>query len=317
MKNMAKYDEYGLNFYVTHYFVASDQVYVDSGAYDERFPNVIGEVQIGIDESTTQTGICIANMEGHPLVLIDCINRGLPKAEVFLTLFRRWVNKVFPKMDIRRIIYEEINQNAPQQYARKRLMQVVSILEDYVDNCETDIELVCINNKVWKKHLLADPKYDGMRVKTDLVKTAVKEAVEDLLPGVYKYRRFYYNGDSTDAVGIIYGYTHECFIDEKCKKYIVNNTMKPTPLRSYSKDYYDLTEFTADIRSGKYPNIKMVKYNPNLTLEDNCLRSLNYNPDGVVLWGLDDRKCINIIKFDANREICERDVLFVKYSGRG
>lgn len=311
---MAKYDEYALGFYITHFIISTGQVFVDSGPLDTKFPVFNGPVQLGIDESTTQTGICVAAMDGTPIMLIDVINRSLPKAEVYLTLLRRWINNVFPKMDIKRIIYEEINQNAPQQYARKRLMQVVNIIESYADTCESDIELTCINNKVWKKHFLSDSRYDGKRVKTELVKMAVKEEAERQYSNLVHYKRYYYNGDSTDALGIIYGYSKECFIDNKCTKYKINNTMKPTPLRSYLKEYYSMAEITNKIKSGEIKGVKLAKYNPNMTLEDNCLRAVNYNPQGVIIWGLtDSKKVVNILKFDANTELTENSVILIRH----
>lgn len=311
---MAKYSEYEYGFAVAHLIVPTGKIFYNRGPIDEQFPIINGPVQLGVDESTTQTGICVADMKGNPLMLIDLVNLSLPKAEVYLTLLKRWVHYVLPKMDVRRIIYEEINQNAPQKYARKRLMQVANIFEDYVNEAETDIELVCINNKTWKKHLLASPEYDGQRVKTELVKAAVKKEVYNHIPTMCDYRFVYQNGDSCDAYGIVYGYKKECFIDEACKERKVNSTIKNTPLRKYSSRYVDLPDLRKQVTEGKISNFKKFKklrYNADLTLEDNCLRSINYNPAGVILYGLNIEKVKNMLCFDANRDISENTVLLV------
>jgi hypothetical protein len=302
---MAKYDEYANGFYITHLIVPTGRIFYNRGPVEEQFPQITCDVQIGVDESTKQTGICIADMKGNPLMLIDLINIALPKAEVYLTLLRRWVNKTLPKMKVKRIIYEEINQNAPQQYARRRLMQVANIFETYVDECEDNIEITCINNKTWKKHLLADDKYKGQRTKTDLVKSAVQNAVAEWIPVVNLYRSVYYNGDSCDATGIIYGYAKECFVDSNCRNMKVNSTLKSTPLRSYNKYYCELNELIDKVKRGEtsLTGYKKLCYNPDMTLEDNCLRAINYNPKGVILWNLN------------HKNITANTVIIVKYSG--
>lgn len=312
---MAKYSEYHAGMLITHYIVSTNQIFYNTGPFEQQFPKINFEVQLGIDESTTQTGICIADMKGNPVMLIDIINRSLPKAEIYLTLLRQWVNRTLPNINIKRIIYEEINQNAPQQYARKRLLQVANIFEDYVANCEDDIEIVCINNKTWKKHLLIDSKYDHRRVKTELVKAAVQEAVEDLIPSILNYKLVYYNGDSCDAVGIIYGYCKECFTDDTCANLQVNSTMKSTPLRAYTKKYIELDELIKLSKQGQIniKGYKKAKYNPNFTLENNCLRAINYNRTGVILYGLDASESLKtIIQFDSNGKVTNKTVLLVR-----
>lgn len=311
---MGRFDSYGRLFIQT--------IYTSSGIYSHIGEgSIIGgidcPVQIGIDESTSQTGLCICDMKGNLLMLVDLINKGLPKAEIFLAMLEQWVDNNFPQLDIRRIIYEEINQNAPQQYARKRLIQVVSVFERYYYRAPHEFELCSINNLTWKKHLLAADKFKGRRKKTELVKEAAKEALTDLYPEAQEYMYVNGKGDSADAFGVVYGYMHECFLNADGKHRRVNATMKSTPIRKYAKKYMDFDEFAKLVQSSpeqkqKYSGYKYLTYNSEYTLEENCLRAINYCSTGVVLIDPSDTALMQW-KFDSNRELSHKAMLIVTH----
>lgn len=288
-------------------YTINGKVYKKTGI-DTIIPELNIPVLIGVDQSTKQTGICITTLSGKILLVLDIINYGLDSSELYTAMLDMWVENNFNNLIIEKIIYEEVDHNAPQMYVRRKLQAVADIFNKFKYRYKGSgkMDVCCINNLTWKKHFLADDKYKGRRRKTQDVKLAVQEEVCSRFPELIRYQSYNLNHDSCDAVGIVMGFLDECFIDRDITKLKINTTMKNNPKRKYYKKYVDTATEKLNVNS----NCIQAYYNKDLTLEENCLRALNYHPEGMILIPT-TMKDIMLWKFDSNKDLSNKSVLIV------
>jgi hypothetical protein len=308
MFNTNYYEGYSALFKVT--ISTHGKVFAISGT-KRVLPELAEEVCIGVDQSTTQTGICITDLKGKPIAVLDLINLGLP-ANIYIEMTREWVFNNFSVLKINRIVYEEVGHNAPQRYVKKKLQAVANIFEAYKVASREDFTVAEINNVTWKKHYLADPCYKGRKKARADVKQAIVEETCKRFPQFERYQYYNYGHDSCDATGIIVGYFEECFIDNDIGKMQVNTTMPSMPKRKFSISYHDIT--LEDTVANFGPAVKVLRYNPNFTLDDNVKRAGNYAPNGVILVP-DSEKTLMLWRFNSGKELSLTAIMFVQYCG--
>ena len=278
---------------------------------DRVMPGVACKINIAFDQSSTQTGVAITNMQGQLLAVIDIMNLGLPNADTYVRMIRKWINNNFVDLDIGFIICERAEQNAKQMYVKKVLQKLIGVLEDFA----ADYDKVCyqIDNKTWKKHFLKDPKFKGRRKTTELVKPAVVERASELYPDLHFYYRFMKSTDSADAVGIMYGFMEECFVNGFESDMKVCTIMPTAPRRSYSHQFLTIAEIAKLIEDypDKYGNMPIVHYNDDMTLEDNARRIINFFDNGAILYTTNEKSKM-VWKFTADKELTGDHMMIVK-----
>ena len=267
------------------------------------------ELIITVDESSTQCGICIATASGNILAIMDVINNGLPRDD-FIRFFRKWFRLNFSQYKIKYIVCERAEQNAPQMYVRKLLQKLITILEDFAS--DYDAEFYQIDNKTWKKHFLSDDCYKGQRIKTELVKLAVV----DRACRIYEPFRNYYamdkGTDSADAIGILYGFLKECFVNGNWK---VCTIMPTYPKRKYSCVFMEIDELKDKVSNGIISrNTPIVKYNPEYTFEDNARKIINFFDNGAILYTDDEKTLIGIWQNEADMKLSNKAIVYIYYS---
>lgn len=297
-------------FMVTIYWVGLEEKSVSYGT-DKVFPDLNFKVNLAFDQSSTQTGIAVADENGKLIGVLDIMNLGLPNADTYIRMLRKWINNNFANLDIGYIICERAEQNAHQMYVKKILQKLIAVLEDFAVDCNN----VCyqIDNKTWKKHFLKEDKFHGRRVKTEYVKVAVVEKATDLYPDLQFYYRFMKSTDSADAVGIMYGFIDEVFVNGFKSNMKVCTIMPTAPRRKFSMQFVTLEEFKELVkeRPSEYRKLKVVAYNDAMTFEDNARRIINFFDDGAILYTENDKSRM-VWKFTADRELTPQHVVIIK-----
>lgn len=276
-------------------------------------PLIDRRVSISFDQSSTQTGIAIMDDNNKLVMVIDLINRGLQK-EDFIRLVRKWIDLNLSKFNIHYIIYEREEQNAPQQYVKKLLQKLIDIIRDF--SADKGVSCFEIDNKTWKKHYLKEDKFKGRRVKTALVKPAIVEKTCDLCPilkGYYAYRD---GKDSADAVGIMYGFVNECFVNGINSYWKICTIMPSYNRRKYTAEFITHDELTTKIKEypSHYNNLRIAKYNPDYTWDDNARKVINFFRDGAILYTDSDKIRIGIWQGEADRELSKNTYVIFRYS---
>ncbi len=253
---------------------------------------------VGIDQSTSQTGLCITTLGGRVVYLIDVINTSASiNRETFIRMFEKWMLNNFKQFNFRTVVYEEMGQNAKQESARKLLKKMTAIIEKVCLN-SLQTEYVAINNGTWKKHFLKDPKYKGRKHLREDVKLAVQEHAMELYPNATGYIKASGGRDSCDAMGIVLGYLEEAYVDEKRQRRQVNKTMKDFPIRTFEYRVKSVDELKSLVSENGY---KLLWYNGEMTFEDNCFRAINWHSRGVVLY-VRDTKGLRLVKWDNDND---------------
>lgn len=296
-------------FIVSIYWAGIDekQLFYGTGPMLTKLPF---KIHIAFDQSSTQTGVAICDENGVLICVIDIINNGLPNSDTYVRMLRKWINNNLDGLDIGYIICERAEQNARQQYVKKVLQKLIGVLEDFA----ADYNKVCyqIDNKVWKKHFLKDEKYKGRRVKTELVKPAVVERATEIQPNLQYYYRFMKSTDSADAIGILYGFADECFVDGFKSNMKVNTIMPLAPRRVFTIIFVTIEEFAELVkrRPDTYHGMQVIAYNDSMTLEDNARRIINFFDKGAVVY-TNNEKTRMVWQFTADKELTLDHVMIV------
>lgn len=296
-------------FMVSIYWVGIDEKQIYYGT-DPVFPKLPFKINVAFDQSSTQTGIAITDENAVLVAVVDIINLGLPNADTYVRMIRKWINNNFVGLDIDYIICERAEQNAKQMYVKKVLQKLIGVLEDFAADCGR----VCyqIDNKTWKKHFLKDKKYEGRRVKTELVKVAIVERATEINPNLHFYYRFMKGTDSADAVGIMYGFLEECFTDGFKSNMKVSTIMPIAPRRVFTAIFVTIDEFAVLVKRKPetYQGMSIVAYNDAMTLEDNARRIINFFDKGAILY-TENEKTRMVWKFTADKELTSDHVMIV------
>lgn len=275
---------------------------VDTMFSEEKTP-----LLVGIDQSTSQTGLCITTLGGRVVYLIDIINTSASiNRETFIKMFEKWMLNNFKQFNFKTVVYEEMGQNARQESARKLLKKITAIIEKVCIN-SLHTEYVAINNGTWKKHFLKDPKYTGRKHLREDVKLAVQEHAMELYPNAIGYIKASGGRDSCDAMGIALGYLEEAYVNPKKQWRQVNKTMKDFPIRTFEYRVKGIDDLKTLVKENDY---KLLWYNGEMTFEDNCFRAINWNSKGAVLY-VRDAKGLRLAKWDSDKIIKDNKCLLV------
>lgn len=179
---------------------------------------------VALDQSTTCTGIAVADTEFKFFVILDVINDCISKESYFNEL-HQLLRKMFRDVDVRLLIHEK---PVPSKYGYTAsiLQTFVGRLREWLAN-EDDFNIgniVSIYPQEWKSYIVNSSKGGGMKrgkkVQRGYVKSLVAEDVCDIYPLANAYRKVTPSKDydSFDALGILTGYVRYAYTDEGIPK---------------------------------------------------------------------------------------------------
>jgi len=206
-------------------------------------------IRIGVDQSSSQTGIAVKKSTGELVCLIDIVNSSRLPYHLFKSMLGLKFEQIFNDCDVDLCVVEKMwggNKDAYEMLSElgKFISGYKYILEGW-----RNAEISEILPNVWRSAYLADPKYKGQFTKDKVKVAAMKEGIARY-PQLHNYGMFYKEGnhvnDSFDALGILEGYEEKTFTaDGNMRK--VSNTITATN-HKYSmqtficKDLTDLNE---------------------------------------------------------------------------
>lgn len=308
---MFSFNSYKSLFMVSVFWVATGEKEIFYGV-DKVIPEIPFRINIAFDQSSKQTGVAIMDDNKGLLAVMDVCNVGLPDSDTYIRMIRKWLYNNLVQQDVGYVICERAEQNAKQVYVKKVLQKLISVLEDFA----MDANAPCyqIDNKVWKKYYLKDDKFKGRRQKTEYVKVAVMERSIDLYPILNRYYQFMQSTDSADALGIMYGFLEEFFINGFNSRKRICTIMPMFPKRNYRLQFLTVSEFKELVKANpaKFKHVELVKYNDDYTLEDNARRVINFFRNGAVLFTTDE-KTLRLWKFTADKELTKDCCLYITH----
>lgn len=267
--------------------IGPNPIYPSSTIFENKI------IVMGIDQSTSCTGICIAEYRTDktlvPIFFVDIINRSRAGRSLYCRMFAEWLDFNIPLINPRFIVYESVRQNASEKNARTWLQEMARVIRKRSRNM--DVMEDEIMPAIWRKHLLADKCYAGRKGTRAEAKAASLEEVVKRFPRTKEYMEdkvhrgidhSFDSVDSVDAYGIIDGYLKECFIDGDISKPRVTSMMKDTPRRVFNSSY---SISSADYLKEKQEStdfVYLIALNATFSLEENYRKIINRFPKGII-----------------------------------
>ena len=299
-------------FKVQIYNVNSDKIFTLNAKHKYTL-NDQQTYQIGIDQSTTQTGIAIKTYDTNKLVyMLDYINEGMLHYKDYIGMFVTALEYLLRQIPVKRLVYEEHSHiRGDSKYASK----VLRNLADNISKVQLKFpstEFCTTSPVVWRSTFLPKDIYKG-RMKDNNIKLYVVEECLRRYPNIIKYKS--YVGDSYDsfeALGILDGFLEGNFTPDgrrivtrdlpiEYNHYCIKN------LRIYSERTKAtfLDEFKEEIKKRGF--VQLV-HNEDMAL-DELSRRATTNFKEVILIPLKRNKEYNIYLWDYGIEAKDDEII--------
>lgn len=168
---------------------------------------------IGIDQSTSCTGLCLRDFNNEFLILLDVKNSNPVDKVTYFRDLKCLLRRLTENKHISYLIYEK---PAPKDmYSSRVLQELKGKLEDWITDMPwlADTVVEGLFPQTWKKYVV-DKRKGKNRSKS---KINIAEDLCDMFPGISAYLSRYAFGnsyDSFDACGIVTGYLAYAFTSE-------------------------------------------------------------------------------------------------------
>lgn len=235
-------------------------------------------LRIGVDQSSSQTGIAVKKNTGELVCLIDLVNTSCIGYNLYRSMLGLKLEQIFNNAQVEMCIVEKMWGGNKNSY------EMLSNLGDFISGYKyilegwSNAEISEILPNVWRSAYLASPEYKGMFTKDKVKVAAMKEGVKRY-PNLYNYGYYEYDGnhinDSFDALGILEGYEEKTFSTDGTMRKVAN-TMTPTNHNySYKALFANNDDILTELIKEHCPQRKTVEYeyNSDFTFYENVRRA--------------------------------------------
>lgn len=272
-----------------------------------------GITDIGIDQSSTSTGIAIET----PSQLFMCtLERGDLSVPLYMRAIKQQLNTLLLNCDLRNFIYEKHGVH---------ITPVESVINDVTDSIKEFaryrygrvINSAGVLPPLWRSGFLIDDKYKN-RFSREQVKLACVEECCTRIPSLRSFIPFSGKDyDAFEAYGIMEGYKTLNYTDDGMR--IVNRTMDKNIMRKTKhlvikckvSDIYNEIRFIENNIAKKC--VEVVKYNPNIFVRDAVNRICGVYDEAVIVYEPCQEFCRLV--FDYGEPIA-KDETFLVYCRR-
>lgn len=194
-----------------------------------KCPNLksLTPVDVGIDQSSSSTGICI---QSDDLLFLTELPRDDMSVSEYKKALKKELDCLLRTLSIRHFIYEKHKHISPLESVINEITGVLKTYTKIFDKKE--VKIVGVAPPVWRKGFFKFSDYKG-----DYTREAIKEACVDLTiqekPITEKFKSFSHKDyDAYEAYGIINGYLRMNYTETGQR--IVNTTMSYREGRNFS-----------------------------------------------------------------------------------
>lgn len=277
-------------------------------------------INIGLDQSTTQSGLAVSDAETDELLVVaDITNLGMPSKQHYKEYLAEFLYENFCDATIDYFIYER-----PLDHSKDgRTQDILKDLELFIKRAVAkipglkDAKVIGSNNRVWRTHYLKDKRYQGRRQLREDVKQAAREECNLRFPWFNNQSSLFTSPcDSCDAVGLLYGSLAEMRSSFSRSVHRVNRTMEQAKGYKFEKEIFQAKpdEFTKQLESSnrvKNYGYELLEFNPSMSIEDNCKRYIS-NSTKVGILIVTDAKSSAIVKWESKSPLNPGEYYFIK-----
>lgn len=251
------------------------------------------KIRIGIDQSSTQTGVAVKKSTGELLCLIDFVNESRLPFNIYRDMLGLKIEQTFNDCEVEMCVLEKM------WGGNKNSFDMLTALSKFIGEYKfilpgwRNAEVADILPNVWRSSYLVDAKYKGQFTKDKVKVAAMNEGVERY-PWLKEYgysnaNRGHVN-DSFDALGILEGYEDKTFSDDGCIRR-VSNTIKATNHKySYvifqTDNFEDLIKLVED--SCPPRSVEEYEYNTEFSFYENVHKATSVTNKLVAFLVNDD-----------------------------
>lgn len=272
---------------------------------------------IGLDQATKITGACIMDFDTREvLVALDLINYGFPSKYLYFESIYDFFYNLISDEKVAHFIYEIPVEHSKNMQIRKTLEAMRLFVKDFAKRIPSlsKANMVEVNIGTWRKHFLADKKYDGRRKSREDAKIAAREEAVVRCPELAPYFSIFPTPpDSCDAVGIAYGALEEIYSSTSGLRR-PNKTMPKTNAGVFCKIYPltqdELIETLKLKFAGFLPDkYELLEFNPEMSVQENCIRyACNNYTLGII--PITDAKTSQELKWETGNELKEGQLYY-------
>lgn len=271
-------------------------------------------VIVGIDQSSTSTGICISDSEGN-LFITEFVRNGTPISKYNNALVDGMYN-LLVNVDVKYFVYEEHNAHiAP-------LESVINTVTDSLKKFSVkfnrrEIEVHGAPPTVWRSGFLPREEYEGCYGRKDVKRACVNESIKRV-PALEKYIKYSNKDfDGFEAYGICEGFKALNFSNDGTR--IVNRFLKQHHARETKYRIIKIKSCNLDdevkrvqtkIAKGECP---IVLSNPIMQLDEAVNRISGLYKECVMVYKPSLEYCRLILE---TMEILESDEMYIVYIRR-
>ena len=209
-----------------------------------------GKIRIGIDQSSSQTGIAVKKSNGEFLCLLDFVNESHLNYGLYKAMLGLKIEQIFGNCDVEICVIEKMWGGNKKSYEMLSNLGDFLIGFKYILPGWRDAEVASILPNVWRSAYLADSRYKGMFTK-DKVKIAARNEGIRRYPYLTEYSHTLeglgHINDSFDALGILEGYEAKTFSSDGSIRKVANTISATNHNYKYlvwvESSRYDLTDF--------------------------------------------------------------------------
>lgn len=173
---------------------------------------------LGIDASSTNTGISIVGAEGSLLYTMALHREDKESPVEFKLKYKEFMRSLIEtNLNIEKIWYEEHFIGYAE--AAKILFMLRSTIEEIIIEDKLHISYNEMSNKKWKKYLFQMCNYGKCPSGTDLEKKAVRECLLAQMPGLDGITQDEFDSLGVTMVALMYGSTGDLESKKKPKKF--------------------------------------------------------------------------------------------------
>lgn len=166
---------------------------------------------IGIDQSTTNSGIALMSSNSQFVILLDLHRDKNLEKKIFYKDFFNLLRKLVTGKRIRILAYEKPVPSRNKRYARSVLTELKGHLDEWIEMIPelSEAYVKSMYPQSWKPYVLNPAKGKGRS--ND--KTATAEDLVDMFPVLKEFYEFYpyKDYDSFDALGVLIGVLNAAF----------------------------------------------------------------------------------------------------------
>lgn len=245
---------------------------------------------LALDPSSSQTGFVIGNPLGKVYVIGDYINfcKVLSKNE-YASYLKDYLTRLTAQYPIKYFTYEVPFTPGAQDIATKVLTFMESTFRSY-SNSINGLELentYPILPAVWRKTYFKDSKYAGRKRDRENLKLIAQERAIELFPEYTTYLSDKAIPDSTDALGVYYGFIEENWFDYAKGVLRVSKTNSRYS-RNHAITYKVTLHDAAVLARDVVGEVTMFAYNKEFNVEDTVKIVTSQTENTCIILPYDD-----------------------------